>query len=398
MLRPMLAADALLEACRWAPDDDAPRLVWADAVGGERGELVVLQCDLARGDLPPAAAAARRRRERELLSRHGTAWSGFADIPVVRAELRRGFVEAIEVPASVFASHGEDFIRRAPLLRTLTATGLSVREGDPLELLRRMIPVPTFWALHGLCLVGLGTQAQAFDYDSGFDGRGDDALRLLADAGALAHLGAFGIAWSGLSSRGVHYLAASGALAHFEQLWLREHDLGGDAVHAVLAHAQRLEELDLYGVPHLELFAAAAPPVARLHVSGITDEALAALGESRAATTVTELRLAGELSSLAGLRAFPRLRALDITGVALEDVGRSGPDLAAALPALRRLRVGSFTAQRLIETLAREIGPQLEELDLRNARRGEPSAVLALQQLVAGDVFDAGPDGWRTLL
>jgi hypothetical protein len=43
----MSVEDDLLEACRLAPDDDAPCLVWADAVGGERGELIVIQCDLA---------------------------------------------------------------------------------------------------------------------------------------------------------------------------------------------------------------------------------------------------------------------------------------------------------------------------------------------------------------
>ncbi len=47
----------MLAQCVADPDDDEPRLVWADAVGGERGELVVLQCDLARtwvtGELAP---------------------------------------------------------------------------------------------------------------------------------------------------------------------------------------------------------------------------------------------------------------------------------------------------------------------------------------------------------
>ena len=45
----MHSAALLLEECAARPDDDAPRLAWADLVGGERGELVVLQCDLARG-------------------------------------------------------------------------------------------------------------------------------------------------------------------------------------------------------------------------------------------------------------------------------------------------------------------------------------------------------------
>jgi hypothetical protein len=43
------------------------RLVWADAVGGKRGELVALQC-AARDDLSPVELAALNRRERELLA------------------------------------------------------------------------------------------------------------------------------------------------------------------------------------------------------------------------------------------------------------------------------------------------------------------------------------------
>jgi uncharacterized protein (TIGR02996 family) len=63
-------------ACAANPNDDGPRLVWADAVGGERGELVVIQCDLARGELTPAESRARRSRERELLDRNAVAWAG----------------------------------------------------------------------------------------------------------------------------------------------------------------------------------------------------------------------------------------------------------------------------------------------------------------------------------
>src|SRR5688572_29851145 len=103
----MSAEDALLEASRLAPDDDAPRLVWADAVGGERGELVVIQCDLARGGLAPAEVAARRRRERELLANRGAEWAGLDDLGA-RFEFRRGFVEAIEIGAKLFADKGEE--------------------------------------------------------------------------------------------------------------------------------------------------------------------------------------------------------------------------------------------------------------------------------------------------
>jgi len=61
--------DALLAAIHAAPDDDAPRAVYADWLverGDRRGELIALQ--LADGDT--------RERERELLRDHGRSWAG----------------------------------------------------------------------------------------------------------------------------------------------------------------------------------------------------------------------------------------------------------------------------------------------------------------------------------
>ncbi|MFO0740345.1 MAG: TIGR02996 domain-containing protein [Labilithrix sp.] len=62
--------DALIAAILAHPDDDAPRLVWADREGGERGELVVVQCALAaEPPLPRAERDRLRARERELLAK-----------------------------------------------------------------------------------------------------------------------------------------------------------------------------------------------------------------------------------------------------------------------------------------------------------------------------------------
>jgi uncharacterized protein (TIGR02996 family) len=383
----MPADDALLEACRWAPDDDAPRLVWADAVGGERGELVVLQCDLARGGLSPADAAARRRRERELIARHGDAWAGLGDLDC-RYELRRGFVEAIEVDARTFAAHGEAIFESAPLLRTLTATGLTVTpDEDPLERLRRLVDAPAFWRLHGLDLTGVAIRAQAYDYDPGFDGRGDEAARLLADSGALAQLEALGISSSGLTASGAHQLVASGELAQLEALWLPGHDLGVDAILAVLARVRRVASLDLSGWTDAVAIAPALPPVAALHLSGINDESLAALAASPAATTVERLRLT--ISALAhadGLRAFPRLAALDLRTTQLADPVEWARELAAGLPALRRLRLPPYAPVGALRAIAGGLGPQLEELDLRGGTY-EPEVIEELRAYVAGEVL-----------
>ena len=87
----MSRADDVLAECAARPDDDGPRLVWADLVGGERGELVVIQCELARGNVTPEL----RARERELLDQHGVAWAGDVRPLAWQWSYRRGFIEAV---------------------------------------------------------------------------------------------------------------------------------------------------------------------------------------------------------------------------------------------------------------------------------------------------------------
>lgn len=88
----------LLAAIHAAPADDAPRLVYADAlleVGDPRGELILLQCARARTD------DAATPRERTLLRIHGRAWLGDAAELFVPASViyERGFVVAATLVA-----------------------------------------------------------------------------------------------------------------------------------------------------------------------------------------------------------------------------------------------------------------------------------------------------------
>ena len=112
----MTEADRVLAECAAHPDDDAPRLVWADLVGGERGELVVIQCDLARGGLSRSARDARRARERDLLERHAVAWAGELATAATRWSFRRGFVEAARFARPPDAA----LLRRWPLLSSIS--------------------------------------------------------------------------------------------------------------------------------------------------------------------------------------------------------------------------------------------------------------------------------------
>lgn len=118
----------LLDAIVAAPDDDVPRMVYADWLqsrGDPRGELIQLQCQLA------AVPDDDRRRniriaENKLLAAHGQAWKqplldrlppGFE----YKLEFVRGFIEEATIPLACL-SHLEVVLALAPLLRKLKVT------------------------------------------------------------------------------------------------------------------------------------------------------------------------------------------------------------------------------------------------------------------------------------
>ena len=84
---------AFLAAIEEAPDDDGPRLVYADALlatGDPRGELIVLQCERAR------TGARATERETALLRTHTRAWLGpvFVHLQIASIVFERGFLVA----------------------------------------------------------------------------------------------------------------------------------------------------------------------------------------------------------------------------------------------------------------------------------------------------------------
>jgi len=82
----------LLAAIHAQPDDDAARLVYADALlehGDPRGELIIIQCKLANGLAEPVL----RLREQALLREHGERWLGaLSPIVVAPYAFERGFL------------------------------------------------------------------------------------------------------------------------------------------------------------------------------------------------------------------------------------------------------------------------------------------------------------------
>jgi uncharacterized protein (TIGR02996 family) len=92
----MNAAEPFLRAIHDRPDDDAPRLVYADWLD-DRGDaaragFIRVQCALARAAANDPRRPAWQARERELLERHHTEWGGLMHELFSNLDFRRGFL------------------------------------------------------------------------------------------------------------------------------------------------------------------------------------------------------------------------------------------------------------------------------------------------------------------
>ena len=101
--------EPFLAAIAARPDDDLPRLIFADWLDehgdADRATFIRLQCSV---DYTGAARAAG------LEALHRREW--LAELPgVYHAEFRRGFAEHVVLPASTFLSIGAALRRRTPV-------------------------------------------------------------------------------------------------------------------------------------------------------------------------------------------------------------------------------------------------------------------------------------------
>lgn len=100
------------------PDDDAPRLAYADALtkaGDPRGEFIAVQVQLAVAKSGSAERRALARRDTALFGKHGEPWTKHAMKVCEQATLKRGFVELVAVAGTKWAQHGAALLARDPI-------------------------------------------------------------------------------------------------------------------------------------------------------------------------------------------------------------------------------------------------------------------------------------------
>jgi uncharacterized protein (TIGR02996 family) len=110
--------DAFLQAIIEAPNDDGPRLVYADWLDDhaqpERAEFIRVQCELARMPADDPRRVELEAVERRLLTEYDREWAGPWVNLAEKWEFRRGFVEVVTIPSNLL-DQAEAVLRFGPV-------------------------------------------------------------------------------------------------------------------------------------------------------------------------------------------------------------------------------------------------------------------------------------------
>lgn len=265
-----------------APDDDAPRLAyarWLTEQGDPRGELIAAQCSLASDRPNPQKRKQLTERAQELGKALRKTLAAEVKPVADHWVVRRGFVDEIRADAATLLEHWESLFARAPIQRltlgsveaahvaSLVATGILGRlvnlslHGDlGEEGVRHLAGAPALASIRKLNLAGcdLGDEGVAALVASPHlactqltlrqNSITDEGAQALADAPALASCRALFLARNELGDDGVRALAGSPYLANLEQLGLGGNEgIGEEGIEALLAPGifPRMRRLEL---------------------------------------------------------------------------------------------------------------------------------------------------------
>jgi uncharacterized protein (TIGR02996 family) len=243
----MTDRQALLRAVAANPDEDTPRLMYADLLdelGGEanaaRARFIRLQIDLAR--CPPSGWFAKSDRLCEvarLAGEFATHWLG--ELPKWAAaqtrgqrfgadDFPRGFLDSLTVSPGTFAAQGDQLLDVAPIQR-LVAPGLLKRKA-----------AQTFF--HSPCLLRIRALALP-------DADADLIASLVSASPVLSGLEELDLSGSGLTDRSAAVLARAADLGNLRTLRSHRSRLTASGAAALLSAAwlPKLEALDIRDTP-----------------------------------------------------------------------------------------------------------------------------------------------------
>jgi uncharacterized protein (TIGR02996 family) len=316
--------DAFLSAIAAAPDDDLPRLVYADFLDehgeAERAEFIRVQIELARLPVDDPRRVELVYREQGLLAGHKVAW-GIPGLQGVQ-EFRRGFVEYVRTPAEWLIAH-PDRLDEARTVRNLRI----VNAGN-----------------HGTALARLPglERIKHLDLQNTFFG-GAFSIPLFFDNARLDRLTALSLGNCRLWDEHLTELARSPVAPRLRRLALWGCPFGDEGA-AVLADSPTISGLEV-----LDISAHDMQFEQCIHGAGAV-----ALAESAYLTRLRDLDLSGHYIGDSGLIALvgsPNAQSLERLAVPYNDIGELGDSGIMAVvesPYLGHLRELEFGGDRTI--------------------------------------------------
>jgi uncharacterized protein (TIGR02996 family) len=320
----MSSEEAFLRDIVEHPQDDAPRLVYADWLDdhgqAERAEFIRLQIELAAGQAPARRRAELYRRQDDLLRAHELAWVGPLSELVQRARFVRGFVERVTVLAEDFLRHGAKVFELAPVRHVvLTEVDEHLTRLVKSPLLGRLatLEVRTGPDLEGVrLLAGSKHLAQLTGLVLRYSALGDEGAELLARSPHLKRLTTLDLYESALEARGVRALARSASLAGLTTLVLGGACTDGDGDAWVSALVEPPAQLTRLSYLHLSF-------------NYIGDKGARALASAAHLANLTTLDLKYNQVGAKGARALAEsphlggLRALNLRGNGLDEAAQA---------------------------------------------------------------------------
>jgi uncharacterized protein (TIGR02996 family) len=327
----MSPRDAFLADICERPDDDAPRLIyadWLDEHGDEtdraRAEFIRVECRLA--GLPEEHPERPRLQARrgELLSRHEAEWR--APLPVLPAVhwggWDRGFIGEVEIGhAKAFRAHADATFAAAPVRRLCFGLRFTARTIVPVMASPSLARLEAL-SIHHLDLGAAGTGPVAASphltrlagLALGYCRLGSAGAAILAASPSLRGLRRLGLYGNAISPDGGRALAGSPILDGVVKLALHDNALGDEGTGAIAA-SPRLGALRFLN----------------LNANDIGDEGARALALSPMLPNLTELYLVDNHIGDAGVAALAASRRL--SGLKALHLGwnRIGPAGALAL-------------------------------------------------------------------
>jgi uncharacterized protein (TIGR02996 family) len=221
----MMHAERFLEDILEHPQDDAPRLEYADWLEDHcdpLGEFIRVQCRLASLPVNHVSVLELETRERELLAEFEGDWVGDLADMVDWWTFRRGFVEEIGTSTDKFLANACALFERVPIhvvhlcqlnehMETLAASAY-LQQTSYLDLSNNRVR--------------------------------DRGARLLARSPYLAHVRGLNLSSSGIGDAGLKALAVSPGLPELRELYLGDNRISNNGVR-VLARSSLAQQLQV---------------------------------------------------------------------------------------------------------------------------------------------------------